>query len=100
MRASLRIIIEGLTQEGKTFRPSDWAERLCDLLATFGRDQRIHYSPLLQPSIRDGVRCVVVDDQLRSAHPAVFQHIMDFAQSNRLIIIYDGKGPAVHANAA
>jgi len=100
MRGHQRIIIEGQTQDGKTFRPSDWSERLCDLLAAFGRDQRIRYSPLLQPLIRDGLRCVVVDDRLRSAHPYLFQQIMDFAQSNRLNIIYDGEGPAVQANAA
>jgi len=100
MRGHQRIIIEGQTQDGKTFRPSDWSERLCDLLAAFGRDQRIRYSPLLQPLIRDGLRCVVVDDKLRSAHPYIFQQIIDFAQSNRLVIIYDGEGPAVQANAA
>lgn len=100
MRSPLRIIIEGQTQDGKPFRPSDWSERLCDLLASFGRDQRIHYSPLLLPMIRDGLRCVVVDDSLRVAHPSLYQQIIDFAQSNRLNIIYDGEDPAVHANAA
>ena len=100
MRSPLRIIIEGQTQDGKPFRPSDWSERLCDLLASFGRDQRIRYSPLLLPMIRDGLRCVIVDDSLRSAHPSLYQQIIDFAQSNRLNIIYDGEGPAVQANAA
>ncbi len=100
MRAHPRIIIEGQTQEGKTFRPSDWSERLCDLLAAFGRDQRIRYSPLLLPLIRDGLRCVVMEESLRASHPHIFQQIMDFAQANRLNVIYDGKGPAVQANAA
>ncbi len=100
MHGHLRIIIEGQTTDGKTFRPSDWSERLCDLLAAFGRDQRICYSPLLLPMIRDGLRCVVVDDSMQSAHPHLYQQIMDFAQSNRLIIIYDGEGPALRANAA
>lgn len=100
MRDHLRIIIEGQTQDGKTFRPSDWSERLCDLLAAFGRDQRIRYSPLLQPLIRNGLRCVVMDDSLQLAHPNLYRQIMDFAQSNRLIIIYDGEDPVVHATAA
>jgi len=100
MHSPLRIIIEGQTQDGKTFRPSDWSERLCDLLASFGRDQRIRYSPLLLPMIHDGLRCVIVDDSLRATHPSLYQQIIDFAQSNRLNIIYDGEGPAVHANAA
>lgn len=100
MRGKSRIIIEGQTQDGKTFRPSDWSERLCDLLAEFGRDQRIRYSPLLLPMIREGLRCVVVEDSLQASYPHIFQQIMDFAQSNRLVIIYDGQGPAVRANAA
>jgi hypothetical protein len=100
MRRHPRIIIEGKTQEGKIFRPSDWAERLGDLLAQFGRDQRIHYSPLLQPIIRDGLRCVAIDVRLESAHPNVYQHVIEFAQSNRLNIIDDSVDPLLHANAA
>ena len=31
-------IIVGLTTEGKKFRPSDWAERLCGVLSAFGAE--------------------------------------------------------------
>ena len=41
-----KIIIEGVTPEGREFRPSDWAERMSGRLASF-RNQRIIYSPLL-----------------------------------------------------
>ena len=30
-----KIIIEGVTTEGKKFRPSDWAERMSGSLSTF-----------------------------------------------------------------
>jgi hypothetical protein len=95
-----RVIIEGHTQDGKTFRPSDWSERLGDLLAEFGRDQRIRYSPLLQPIIRDGMRCVAMDMELKSKHPDIFQHVMEFAEANRLVICHDGYDPIAHADAA
>lgn len=100
MPQPLRIIIEGQTNEGKTFRPSDWSERLSDLLAQFGRDHRIQYSPLLRPVIRNGVRSVAMDDRIQSHHPAVFQQIMQFAEANKLKVVYEGAGPALHANAA
>jgi len=29
------IFIQGLTLEGKTFRPSDWADRLCGVMSQF-----------------------------------------------------------------
>ena len=32
------IIIKGITQQGKPFRPSDWAERLCGVMRCFERD--------------------------------------------------------------
>jgi hypothetical protein len=28
-------IIQGLTSKGKPFRPSDWADRLCGIMARF-----------------------------------------------------------------
>lgn len=37
------IIIEGITDQGKTFRPSDWAERMSGSLASF-KNSRIRYS--------------------------------------------------------
>ncbi len=95
-----RVIIEGHTRDGKTFRPSDWSERLSDLLAHFGRDQRIRYSPLLQPIIRNGLRCIAMDVELKTTHPDIFQHVMEFAESNRLVVLRDGYDPVAHADAA
>lgn len=80
-----KIIIVGLTKEGQKFRPSDWAERLSGNLCTF-RNRRILYSPLLRPAIRDGVKCVMVDIQLKESHPSIFKEVMDFALKNQLEI--------------
>lgn len=79
-----KIIIEGVTESGRTFRPSDWAERMSGTLSSFGRDHRIHYSPLLQPTMINGIRCVLVDPDLKEQHPEIFAYIMSWAHNNHL----------------
>lgn len=80
------IIIEGVTTQGKEFRPSDWAERMSGSLASF-KNSRIHYSPLLQPSINhEGYKCVLLDPKLKESSPQVYQSILDFAKANHLKI--------------
>lgn len=81
-----RIIIEGVTTEGRRFRPSDWAERMSGALCTFG-GRRIQYSPLLKPISRGGIKCIVVDPALKQSNPELFNYIMNFARSNHLNII-------------
>lgn len=80
-----KIVIEGVTEEGKKFRPSDWAERMSGSLSTF-KNHRIYYSPLLRPSYRDGNRCVVLDPSLEQSNPELYEHILDFAKRNKLKI--------------
>lgn len=80
-----KIVIEGVTNSGETFRPSDWAERMSGTLSTFHR-HRIHYSPLLQPSIKDGNKCVLLDPKLKETDPELYQSILDFAHNNQLRI--------------
>ncbi|MCP0914056.1 MULTISPECIES: DUF3579 domain-containing protein [Legionella] len=81
-----KIIIEGVTNQGKPFRPSDWAERMSGTMATF-KNSRIHYSPLLQPSVnREGYKCVLLDPKLKESSPQVYQAILDFAKANNLKI--------------
>src|SRR5262249_30287299 len=55
----LEIVIQGVTESGQPFRPSDWAERLCGMMSVFGEDRCLSYSPYLKPIIAAGVRCVV-----------------------------------------
>lgn len=80
-----KIIIEGVTEEGETFRPSNWVDRMSGQLSTFRR-RRIQYSPLLQPSMKDGHRCVVLDPQLKESNPILYNSILEFAKSNHLKI--------------
>ena len=81
-----KIIIEGVTEEGDTFRPSDWAERMSGSLCTFGSSHRIVYSPLLQPMVQGGNKCVILDPSLKECNPSLYESIMDFAKENRLKI--------------
>ncbi|MFW0097130.1 MAG: DUF3579 domain-containing protein [Coxiella endosymbiont of Haemaphysalis qinghaiensis] len=80
-----RIIIEGITKSGEPFRPSDWAERMSGTLSTFHK-RRIHYSPLLQPSLKDGHKCVIVDPNLKQFNPELYESIIKFAKANNLRI--------------
>lgn len=80
-----KIVIEGVTTEGKKFRPSDWAERMSGSLSTF-KNHRIYYSPLLRPSYKGGNRCVVLDPSLEKTNPELYEHILEFARQNKLKI--------------
>lgn len=80
-----KIIIEGVTEDGHTFRPSDWAERVSGSLSTF-KNHRIYYSPLLKPSVRNENKCLVVDKSLKESNPELYEHILEFARKNKLKI--------------
>ncbi len=84
------IVIEGVTSQGKQFRPSDWAERMSGTMASF-KNSRVLYSPLLQPSVNnEGYKCVLLDPKLKESSPQVYQAIMDFAKANHLKICGEG----------
>ena len=81
------VVIHGTTSKGKIFRPSDWAERLCGILSSFDKDNRLSYSNWVRPILVDKVRCVAVDKKLEEANPPMFRFLMDFAADNDLRII-------------
>lgn len=86
-----KIIIKGITDEGKLFRPTDWAERMSGALASF-KNCRIYYSPLLQPSITDdGAKCILLDPNLKYSRPQIYEAIMEFAKLNHLKIGLGGE---------
>ena len=85
------ILIQGLTSSGRTFRPSDWAERLSGSLSTFGEDHRMSYSPYVRPVTLGGIKCVIVDKTLQQEQPASFAFLMSFARENDLTIIEPGQ---------
>lgn len=91
-----QFFIHGVTVHGKTFRPSDWAERLCGVMAPYrpggvgaGRDSFIGYSPYVRPVSVGGVRCVIVDERLKELEKLAFNFVMNFAADNELQV-YEG----------
>jgi uncharacterized protein DUF3579 len=88
---SSTIIIEGITESGEVFRPSDWAERVSDNLSIF-KNHRVYYSPLLRPAVQNNHKCVVLDKSLKTSNPALYQHILEFARTNKLKICGEEDG--------
>ena len=89
-----RLFIEGRTRDGKTFRPSDWAERLAGALASFrpeaaprGPGAYIGYSPFCVPRYLGGAKGVLVDEQLREIEPMAWDFVMNFARDNELVVV-------------
>lgn len=82
--AVVEFVILGITRDGKAFRPRDWAERLCGVMAAFGGDQRLQYSPFVYPVTSSGVRCVVVDRRLEAIEPKAYRFVVNFAKDNEL----------------
>jgi hypothetical protein len=80
----VEFVIRGVTLDGRPFRPSDWAERLCGVMAAFGNDHRMQYSPFVHPVTTNGVRCVVVDARLEELEPMAYRFLVSFAKDNEL----------------
>jgi hypothetical protein len=80
----VEFVIQGVTADGKPFRPSDWAERLCGVMSAFGGDHRMQYSPFVHPVSANGVRCVVVDLRLEEVEPMAYRFLLAFAKDNAL----------------
>jgi hypothetical protein len=78
------VVIWGITIDGRPFRPSDWPERLAGLTSAFGQDQRLAYSPLVQPVTVRGTKCVVVGGALLALEPRFHQFLLQFARDNDL----------------
>ena len=85
--------IQGLTSNGKAFRPSDWAERLCGVMSCFrpegsgGPHAHLQYSPYVRPTMLNGVKSVVVNADLREIEPLAYHFVIDFAKDNDLQVI-------------
>ncbi len=85
------LFIQGVTPDGKPFRPSDWAERLAGAMSCFrpegspgGIAAYIGYSPYCVPRVINGVKCVIVSGKLRDAEPMAWDFVMNFARDNQL----------------
>lgn len=85
------VFIQGLTPDGRTFRPSDWAERLAGAMSSFrpegmrgGIGAYIGYSPLCVPRLINGIKCVIVNEELKEIEPMAWDFVMNFARDNQL----------------
>ena len=86
--------IQGLTKDGRAFRPSDWAERLAGALSSFkppgaavAIGSHISYSPFCVPRVIDNVKCVIVSEALRDLEPMAWDFAMNFARDNELQVV-------------
>lgn len=86
MSTAAKVIILGLTQDGRKFRPSDWAERLCGAVASYDKNRRITFHPNVALASREGIKCVVIDASLEQSDDMLFSFLSDFATENNLQI--------------
>ena len=82
--ANAPFIIRGITTRGNPFRPSDWADRLAGAFAVIDPNSRTNYSPYVQPTTLNGIRCVTVDKQLQTIDPNAYRFLRTFAETNEL----------------
>lgn len=87
------LLIQGVTRAGRTFRPSDWAERLCGVMSAFRPEgspsphAHLGYSPYVRPTQVDDIKAVIVDQRLRALEPLAYEFVIGFARDNDLLTI-------------
>ncbi len=88
-----KVIIKGITEDGRRFRPSDWAQRLSTAAAAMmpqgrnaGRRARRPFHPKVNTAIIDGINSVVVDKSLAEEDPRLYKFLINFAKENRLVV--------------
>jgi hypothetical protein len=96
-----QVFIQGLTHDGKAFRPSDWSERLAGAMSSFrpggargGIAAHIGYSPYCVPRVVGGVKCVLVSEALKDIEPMAWDFVMNFARDNGLQLLEAGDSGA------
>ncbi len=82
-----RYIIQGVTEEGRKFRPSDWIDRIASMMASYGSSQRLVFSNLLHPELYEGQRCLIIDMDLEQENLSMFEYVMNFVKANNLKMI-------------
>jgi len=89
-----KIVIKGVTVDGKRFRPSDWAQRLATAVGTISSSRRIIFHPKVSIAMIDDLNCVVLDADLEQDEPLIFQFLFKFAQDNKLQMEHVAEVPA------
>ncbi|MEJ8849075.1 DUF3579 domain-containing protein [Variovorax rhizosphaerae] len=86
-----KLFIQGVTHDGRTFRPSDWAERLAGVMSSFRPggatpDSYLSYSPWCVPTTINNVKCVIVSPELRDHDVMAWDFVINFARDNDLTV--------------
>jgi hypothetical protein len=93
MKLADEFFILGLTSDGRQFRPSDWADRLCGVMSCFrpegsgGKNAHLGYSPYVRPTVLNDVKAVVVNNDLQKIEPLAYHFVRNFAKDNDLQVI-------------
>lgn len=84
-------LIVGVTPGGRAFRPSDWADRLAGVMASFqppgsGPRSHLQYSPYAVPGVHGPHKCVRVDPAIAEVEPMALTFLLNFARDNDLVL--------------
>ena len=85
-------LIVGITTDQRTFRPSDWADRLAGVMSSFqpaGQlgDHRLQVSPYAVPARHAGISSVRVDPAIGRIEPMALSFLLSFARDNDLMLV-------------
>ncbi len=89
------LIIFGVTSKGEKFRPSDWIERFCGVMAPYDTTYRasgkrvniqknMGYSDLVFPTTYKEERVVIAMEQLNNIEPLAWEFVLNFVKENDL----------------
>ena len=90
-----KLIIYGVTKEGRKFRPSDWAQRLTTAVATHGPGRRIIFHPKVRMATLEGINCVVIETDLEETDPMLYRFLVAFGEENNLELTHTDVFPPV-----
>ena len=94
---STKLIINGMTENGKKFRPSDWAQRLTGAVATYGPNRRVKFHPSVRMATWEGINCVIIETIMEQDDPMLFEFLINFGRENNLQMIYADEFPPAQA---
>ena len=80
-------IILGIQHNEKTFRPSDWAARICELACEVQSRGVVQYSDDLRPIRYNGAPAVYVGSDLKIDRTEIWEQIMSFSKLHQLKVI-------------
>ena len=80
-------IILGVHHNDRTFRPSDWAGRICELACQVQNSGIVKYSDALRPIRYNGHTAVYVDSDLKANLLKIWEEVMSFANLHQLKVI-------------